>query len=58
MKNTKSCVQDTTDFIIQVNTVANIPFDNIVVSVGVKSFYTNIANCEVMKAFCETLNAE
>ena len=57
MKNTKSCVQDTTDFIIQVNTVANIPFDNIVVSLGVKSFYTNIANCEVMKAFCETLNA-
>ena len=57
-KSLKSYVQDTTDFINKIETVSkNLPQKAILVTMDVKSLYTNIPNCKgitAVKSFLDT----
>ena len=50
VKNIPSYVRDTTDFLQKLDKVKNIPKDCLIVTVDVKSLYTNIPNNEGIKA--------
>ena len=50
VKNISSYVRDTTDFLQKLDKVKNIPNDFLLVTLDVKSLYTNIRNNEGIKA--------
>ena len=50
VKNISSYVRDTIDFLQKLDKVKNIPNDCLLVTLDVKSLYTNIANNEITKA--------
>ena len=50
VKEIPSYVQDTTDFLRKINQINFVPDNSYLVSVDVKSLYTNIPNSEGMKA--------
>ena len=51
LKNIPSYVQDTTDFLCRIFDVnQNLPHDIILITIDVKSLYTNIPNDECIKA--------
>ena len=52
-KNIPSYVRDTTDFLQKLDKVKNIPNDCLLVTLDVKSLYTNIPNNEGIKAVRE-----
>ena len=53
VKNIPSYVRDTTDFLQKLDKVKNIPNDCLLVTLDVKSLYTNIPNNEGIKAVRE-----
>ena len=53
VKNIFSYVRDTTDFLQKLNKVKNIPNNFLLVTLDVKSLYTNIPNNESIKAVRE-----
>ena len=52
----KSCVQDTSDFIEKINQVGTVPENTYLVSMDVRSLYTNIPNEEGIEALEESLD--
>ena len=54
VKDIASCIQDTKDFPTKLKHVRHIPKENLVVTLNVKSSYTNIPNNEGIKTFRET----
>ena len=56
-KEIKSYVQDTSDFIEKINQVGTVPENTYLVSMAVRSLYTNIPNEEGIEALEESLDA-
>ena len=56
VRNAKSYIQDTTDFLNSFNNIDNLPEDIILVTVDVVSLYSNIPHDEGLKALDRFLN--
>ena len=56
IRNTKSYIQDTTDFLNSINNIDNLPEDAILVTMDVVSLYSNIPHDEGLKALDRFLN--
>ena len=56
VRDLKSYVKDYTDFIRKINGMENIPDNSILVTMDVRSLYTNISNKERIETGETTLN--